>query len=77
MKACLCYWRAFKMSDKTLVDNIYNIPEYAKDHKYIVFRLLDGDDFFWGAYDNLDRAIHIANTIDGYIVKTSEWFKTK
>ena len=56
------------------VDNIYNIPDYAKENKYIVFRLLDGDGFFYGAYDDLDRASHIANTIDGYIVETVEYF---
>lgn len=65
------------MSVKRSLKNIYNIPDYAKDNKYIVFRLLDGDGFFYGAYDNLDRASHIANTIDGYIVETVKYFTAK
>ena len=39
---------------------INNMPEYAKDYKYIVVTNLDGDLWFWGAYNDRNKANEIA-----------------
>lgn len=47
--------------------NVKNMPEYAKNHKYIVVREVEREFWFYGAYDAIDKAERIAEAIDGYI----------
>ena len=39
---------------------IYNLPEYAFDHPFVVARYADGTLWFWGAYDWQDEAYDAA-----------------
>ena len=36
---------------------INNLPTYAKNYKYIVARLIDGDWWFYGAYNDGFKAL--------------------
>ena len=47
---------------------INNLPEYAKDCKYIVVRLVDNEVWFWGAYEDLAKAYQSASEINGIVV---------
>lgn len=48
------------------VENVYT---YAKDKAYIVYRTAkDGLNYYWGAWDELDRAMDAASDIGGCIV---------
>lgn len=47
---------------------INNLPEYAKDCKYIVVRLVDNEVWFWGAYEDLEKAYQSASEINGIVV---------
>ena len=47
----------------TLTSN--NLPEYARTHKYVVYRTVDGENWFWGAFDDVKEAFRIAKEIDG------------
>ena len=42
---------------------INNLPEYARSHKYIVATLVDGEWWFWGAYNSLRNASAAVNCI--------------
>jgi len=48
---------------------INNLPEYAKDCKYIVARLVDNEVWFWGAYEDLEKAFQSANEVSGIVVE--------
>lgn len=50
-----------------VIMEIQNLPEYAKNHKYIVARMLDNDYWFYGAYDDIEQAQRIAQEIGGII----------
>lgn len=57
---------------------INNLPEYAKDCKYIVVRLVDDEVWFWGAYEDLAKAYQSASEINGIVVlKEKEPFMNK
>lgn len=45
-----------------------NIPEYAKEKKYVVMRSVDGELYFWGAWDERERANEVANEINGVVI---------
>lgn len=47
---------------------INNLPEYANNYKFIVVRIVDGERWFWGAFNDYQRAINVAIEIDGVIV---------
>ena len=44
---------------------IHNMPLHAYDYKFIIFRTVDGDAWYWGADNDLDRAARIAAEIGG------------
>lgn len=48
---------------------VKNTPAYAKDYKYIVARLVGGELWFYGAWDNEAKAQEIANQVDGLVVQ--------
>ena len=57
---------------------INNLPEYAKDCKYIVARIDGNDAWFWGAYEDSEKAYQSANEIKGIlIVRNKEPFMNK
>ena len=47
---------------------IKNLPAYANDYRYIVVRRVDGDLWFYGAWNELNRAIEVAIEIRGEVV---------
>lgn len=48
--------------------HINNLKEYAKKHKYIVARRVDGELWFWGAWDDRNKANEVAIEIGGEVV---------
>lgn len=51
-----------------MINMINNLPEYAKEYKYIVARRIDNELWFWGAWDNRNEANNVAIEIDGEVV---------
>lgn len=45
---------------------IHNVKDYAFDHEIVVYRKVDGENYFWGAFDNLVAAGQAAGEIQGY-----------
>lgn len=50
---------------------VNNVPRYASEHNYIVARNVDGELWFWGAYDRLERARATARDVNGEVL--NEW----
>lgn len=46
---------------------VYNLPDYAWENKFIVYRSVDGKAWFWGAYNEVSEAQKAADEIHGYI----------
>lgn len=51
---------------------IQNTPDYAKTYKYIVARKIDGELYFWGAWNDKDKASNIAHELGDGIVIVNE-----
>ena len=47
---------------------IQNVAEYAKNYKYIVVRRVDGELYFWGAWNDRNKANEVAIEIGGEVV---------
>lgn len=47
---------------------IQNVAEYAKNYKYIVVRRVNGELYFWGAWNDRDKANEVAIEIGGEVV---------
>ena len=50
------------------MQNINNLPKYANEYPYIVAREVDGELWFYGAYDNRNKANEIALNLGGVMV---------
>lgn len=48
--------------------NINNIPEYAKNRAFMVCNEIDGELWFWGAYDDRNKANEAAMDIGGVVI---------
>lgn len=46
---------------------INNLPKNYTDYKYVVYREVDGEKWFWGMWDDFKLAQDAAKDIDGYI----------
>lgn len=46
---------------------IYNRPDYAKNYEYFVAKLVDGKFYFWGAFNEKERAEKTAAAVDGVV----------
>ena len=46
---------------------INNLPDYAAEYKFIVYRVVDGEKWFWGAYNDYGRAMYAAGEIGGKV----------
>ena len=44
---------------------IHNIPLHAYDYKFIIFHIVDGDLWYWGADNSAEKAANIAALIGG------------
>lgn len=49
---------------------INRIPHYAWSCKFIVYRIVDGENWFFGAYDEVSKALCAAVECRGQIVET-------
>ena len=49
------------------IEKIENLPEYAYQYRFIVYRDADGQKWFWGAYSDAGKACEVAKTVDGYV----------
>ena len=47
---------------------INNVPAYAMGHSYIVARLCDDSLWFYGAWDNMEKAVEVAEAIGGAVI---------
>lgn len=47
---------------------IRNVAEYAQNYKYIVARRVDGELYFWGAWNDRNKANEVAIEIGGEVV---------
>ena len=50
-------------------EKVNDVPDYAKDSNYWVVRECDGEYWFWGAWNDRERADHIARVIGGIVVE--------
>lgn len=48
---------------------IKNLPEYAKKYQYIVARRVDSQLWFWGAWNDKNKANEIALNIGGVMIR--------
>lgn len=51
-----------------MMKNINNLPDYVKEYRYIVANEIDGELWFWGAWNDKAKANTVANEIDGIVV---------
>lgn len=51
-----------------MMNEIYNLPIYAKGYKYIVARDIDGELWFWGAWDDRNKANEAALELGNGVV---------
>lgn len=51
---------------------INNIPDYAKEYDFIVARECDGEFWFYGAYETVNRAMEVAIAVDGHVINTPQ-----
>lgn len=49
------------------MSKVNNYPNYATQYKYIVTRLVEGEHWFWGAYNDYFKAEQVADEIGGYV----------
>lgn len=45
------------------------MPKYATDYAYIVYRTCDNEKWFYGAYNDIDKAVKVAIEINGDVIK--------
>lgn len=53
---------------------VKNLSSYAINYKYIVASDVDGDLWFYGAWNDESRAYEVAKNIRGVVVKNPEKF---
>lgn len=53
---------------------INNLPDYATEYGYIVASVVDGNLWFYGAWNNADKAYEVARSIDGAVIKNPAKF---
>ena len=51
---------------------IKNLPEYAIYHNYIVTSVCDSNLWFYGAWDDEDKAYEVAEVIGGVVIENPE-----
>ena len=46
---------------------INNLPTYAVNYRFIVYCVVDGEKWFYGAYNDAQRAREVAAMVEGYV----------
>ena len=49
---------------------VNNMGKHAKEYKYIVVRMVDGDAWYYGGWKNFDNAMLQAIEVNGIVVPT-------
>ena len=52
---------------------IHNVPEYAYDYKYVVHSIVNGEFWFYGAYNDIVKAMEAAAAIQGSGAEAGEF----
>ena len=47
---------------------VNNLPEYAKNYNWLVCRVVNGELWFWGAFNDHDKAREIAIDVNGTVL---------
>ena len=50
---------------------IKNMPDYAKNEPFIVYRVVSGEAWFYGAYDDFEKANHAACEVGGVVMEVT------
>jgi hypothetical protein len=50
---------------------IYNMPEGGV-RRFVVFRLVDGDAWFYGDWASYEKALEVAVKVDGQVIPADE-----
>lgn len=53
---------------------INNLPNYATEYGYIVASVVNGNLWFYGAWNNADKAYKVARNIGGAVIKNPSKF---
>lgn len=51
---------------------INNVESYALNKKFIVYRMIDGEAWFYDAWNDTRKAEEQSREINGYVTKTNE-----
>lgn len=51
---------------------INNMPEQAKEKKVMVVRIVNGEAWFYGAWDDMAKAAKAAAEVGGMVIQTGE-----
>jgi len=51
------------------IETVRNVPTYAARRRWWVVREVEGDLWFYGAYDTAERAREVADMVDGLPVE--------
>lgn len=55
----------------TLIE-VKNTPAYAAEYALIVYRMSKGERWFYGAYNDAQKAAYVAAEIGGFVAKREE-----
>lgn len=55
-----------------VIANIKNMPDYASEFPYIVAREVEGELWFWGVYEDGERADEVAEQINGIVLEVEK-----
>ncbi|MBR3646214.1 MAG: hypothetical protein IKN54_07320 [Lachnospiraceae bacterium] len=57
------------MEKATYPVEVNNVPDDYTDYKYMVARLCEGELWYYGVFNDLDKAIRARDEIDGIILE--------
>lgn len=61
------------MNKKTLKVDVKNYQTYANSYPYIVAKVVNGEAWFYGAYESEERCREVVNELGGGIIIINEW----
>lgn len=61
-----------KEKEITIMMTVQNVAAYAKNYKYIVARHVDGQLWFWGAWNDRNKANDVAEELGNGVVVINE-----
>lgn len=53
------------------MDEILNLPEYAWTRHWVVAKNVNGDIYFWGAWNEITKAMQAAEDIGGIVIENT------